>query len=204
MNNPALSFEIQRKLFHVYSVAFPILYIFVSQIAMCFLLIIVTGITFYLDVSRHYNDKIKKLIDKLCGKILRSEEQNGYFALSGSSHMALGFLISCFLFPKGLVIASWFILIISDAIAALVGIKFGATLYNGKSYIGSASFFISSIVISLISSNIVEYNTNFFIIIVSSFCATLVEFFSKQIQLNDNFLIPITYATTTSILWFLF
>jgi dolichol kinase len=78
--------------------------------------------------------------------------------------------------------------------------KFGSPLFNGKSYIGSASFFISAVLVSIISYFVVGYNTSFFIIIISSFLATLVEFFSEQIKINDNLSIPLTYAMSTFVL----
>lgn len=200
MHNITLNFEIQRKAFHLCSLLFPVIYIFTPKIIMGVALTIITGFTVYLDVSRHYNSKIKGLIDKIFGKILRLEEESGYFSLSGASYMAFGLLISCLIFSKGLAIASWFVLIFSDCFAAIVGMKFGSPLSNGKSYIGSASFFISAVLVSIISYFVVGYNTSFFIIIISSFLATLVEFFSEQIKINDNLSIPLTYAMSTFVL----
>lgn len=200
MPNITLNFEIQRKAFHLCSILFPVIYIFTPKIIMGVALTIITGFTVYLDISRHYNSKIKGLIDKIFGKILRLEEESGYFSLSGASYMAFGLLISCLIFSKGLAIASWFVLIFSDCFAAIVGMKFGSPLFNGKSYIGSASFFISAVLVSIISYFVVGYNTSFFIIIISSFLATLVEFFSEQIKINDNLSIPLTYAMSTFVL----
>ena len=200
MPNITLNFEIQRKAFHLCSLLFPVIYIFTPKIIMGVALTIITGFTVYLDISRHYNSKIKGLIDKIFGKILRLEEESGYFSLSGASYMAFGLLISCLIFSKGLAIASWFVLIFSDCFAAIVGMKFGSPLFNGKSYIGSASFFISAVLVSIISYFVVGYNTSFFIIIISSFLATLVEFFSEQIKINDNLSIPLTYAMSTFVL----
>lgn len=200
MPNIKLNFEIQRKAFHLCSLLFPVIYIFTPKIIMGVALTIITGFTVYLDISRHYNSKIKGLIDKIFGKILRLEEESGYFSLSGASYMAFGLLISCLIFSKGLAIASWFVLIFSDCFAAIVGMKFGSPLFNGKSYIGSASFFISAVLVSIISYFVVGYNTSFFIIIISSFLATLVEFFSEQIKINDNLSIPLTYAMSTFVL----
>ncbi len=201
MGNIRLNFEIQRKAFHLYSLLFPLIYIFTPKFIMGIALTIIAGFTVYLDASRHYNSKIKRLIDKIFGKILRLEEKSGHFSLSGASYMVLGLLISCLLFSKGLVIASWFVLIFSDCFAAIVGIKFGSPLFNGKSYVGAVSFFISAVLVSIISYFIViSYKTNLFIIIISSFLTTLVEFFSEQIKINDNLSIPLTYAMSTFVL----
>ena len=131
---------------------------------------------------------------------MREDEESGQFVLSGASYMALGLLTSCLLFSKGLAITSWLVLIVADCFAAIIGMKYGSPLFNGKSYVGSVSFFISSVLISVMTYFIVGYSTSFFIILVSSLATTIVEFFSDQIKVNDNFSIPITYALVTFLL----
>jgi dolichol kinase len=197
-----LEFEIRRKIFHLCGLIFPLSYFFLSKITMSIGLTIITGITLYLDVSRHYNDKVKEMVDKILKNYQRKEEQSGEFTLSGSSYMMFGFLITCLFFPKGLVITAWLVLIISDCFAAILGVKYGSPLFNRKSYIGSASFFLSAVLVSIISYFFVGYNTSFLIITLVCLFCTLVEFFSKQININDNLLIPLTYVLSTFILSF--
>lgn len=167
---------------------------------MCTALTIITAITIYLDISRHYNPKIKILVANFFGRFLREEENNGQFVLSGASYMACGFLLTCLLFNKGLTINSWFVLIISDCFAAIVGLKYGSPLFNGKTLAGSISFFISAVFISILTYFIIGYRTTFIIIIISSFVVTIIEFFAKEIKINDNFSIPVSYALITTIL----
>lgn len=200
MSSATLNFEIQRKIFHLSSLIFPVVYIFTSKIAMSIALTIIAGLVLYLDISRHYNTKIKGLVDKFLGKFQRMEEKSGEFTLSGASYMAFGFLITCLFFSKGLAITSWLVLIISDCFAAIVGIKFGSPLFNGKSYMGAGAFFFSAMLISIMSYFVVGFSTNFFIIIISCALCTAVEFFSNQIKINDNLSIPLTYALSTFIL----
>ncbi|RTK93355.1 MAG: hypothetical protein EKK61_01420 [Rickettsiales bacterium] len=200
MSDSKLDFEIQRKIFHLYSLIFPVAYIFISKSTMCIALTIITAIALYLDISRHYNPKIKTLVANFFGRFLREEENNGQFAFSGASYMACGFLLTCLLFNKGLAINSWFILIISDCFAAIVGLKYGSPLFNGKTLAGSISFFVSAVFISILTYFVIGYRTTFIIIIVSSFVVTIIEFFSKEIKINDNFSIPVSYALITTIL----
>jgi dolichol kinase len=203
MDNAALNFEIKRKMFHLCSLIFPIIYIFTPKIIMCAILAVIAGMTLYLDISRHYNMKIKEMIEKFLGKFLRLEENNGQFVLTGASYMSLGLLISCVFFSQGLAIVSWFVLIVSDCFAAVVGMKFGYPLFNGKSYAGMIAFFVSAVFISMMSYFTIGYSTSFFIILISSFLTTLVEFYSKQIKINDNLSIPLTYSLSTVILGFI-
>lgn len=200
MEDELIHFEIRRKLFHLCSLIFPLAYVFVTKMYMATALTIITGITLYLDISRHYNNKIKDLITKIFGTLMREEEASGQFAPSGASYMALGFLLSCLLFSKGLVLVSWLILIVGDCFAAIMGMRFGSPLFNGKSLVGSASFFASSVFVSIMMYFIFPYNTGFFIILFSSLVTTLVEFFSDQIKVNDNLSIPLVYCFTTFVL----
>ncbi len=179
---------------------FPAIYIVIPKITMCIILSVITALTVYLDIYRNYNKRIKGVIDKIFGKFLRFEEESGKGTFSGSSYMALGLLISCLLFSKGLAITSWLILIISDCFAALIGIKFGTPLSNGKSYAGAFAFFISSIFISITSYFMLGFSTNFLIIIISSFLTSIAEFFAKDVKINDNLLIPLIYSLSTVII----
>ena len=199
MTNEAFNFEIQRKIFHLCSLVFPVIYIFFSKITMGIVLTIVAGITLYLDIFRHYNPKIKEFVDNVFGKFQRIEEKSGEFMLSGASYMVFGFLITCLLFSKVLAITSWLVLIVSDCIAAVLGMKFGSPLFNGKSYIGSASFFFSAVLISITPYFVIGYNTSFSVIMVSCLLCTVIEFFSAQINIDDNLSIPLTYALSTFI-----
>ncbi len=200
MSSETLNFEIQRKIFHLCSLIFPVVYIFTSKITMGIALTIITGLTLYLDTSRHYNAKIKGLVDNFLGKFQRIEEKSGEFSLSGSSYMAFGFLVTCLFFSKGLAITAWLVLIVADCFAAIVGMKFGSPLFNGKSYMGAAAFFLSAMLTSIMSYFVVGFSTSFFIIIISCLLCTIVEFFSDQIKINDNLSIPLTYALSTFIL----
>ena len=195
-----LNFEIRRKTFHLCSIIFPILYLFLSKFTMSLFLLLLACFTLYVDIYRHYDGNIKWLINKFFAKLLRPEEKKSCLSITGSFYMAFGFLISCVFFSKSLAITSWLILIISDCCASIIGVHYGHPLPNGKSYIGSLAFFVSAVLISILSYFLIGYSTNFLIIIISSFLTTLVEFFSKQINVDDNLAIPIIYATATFVL----
>jgi dolichol kinase len=203
MEAMVLNFEIRRKIFHLQSLVFPLFYLFISKTIAALLLLVLTGIVLYLDISRHYNPKIRNCVDKFFANLMRKPEKSGSFGLSGASFMITGFLISGLLFPKNLAITSWFILIISDALAAIVGIKIGTKIYNGKTLEGSSAFLSSAILISIICHIFIGYKTSFVVIIISSLATTTVEFYSNKPYFNDNLLIPITYGLSTIIFNFI-
>ncbi len=209
MNKNSINFELKRKAFHLCALIFPIIYIFLQKKYMVAILAIITLITIYLDIYRHSNLKIKEVIQKFFGFLLRDKEQKtatdlNLDSLSGSSYMALGFFITALLFAKGLTIASWLILIICDSAAAIIGKQHGKTLDNGKSYEGSGVFFALSILIGMLSYFIIGYNTSFFVILLSSILTTCAEFYAKDLKLNDNLSIPCTYAFSTYLFSFVF
>lgn len=197
-------FEIKRKSFHLCSIFLPIIYFFASKFTICTILIMGFCFTIYIDVHRNFDNKIKDVTTKVFGEILRPQEESGNFNLTGSTYMALGFLITALLFEKGLAITSWLVLIISDTMAAVIGTRFGKRLPNGKSYIGSFTFCFSAIIISIVTYFVISYNTNFFLIIFSSAVSTLVEFFSKSTKIDDNLSIPLSYAISTTALGYIF
>jgi dolichol kinase len=88
------SLEIKRKVFHCLSIVFPLLYLFINKLPMVIILMVVTGIAISLDISRHYNGAIQDLVNQFFAKIMRPNEINGNFKLSGVSYMFLGFFIS--------------------------------------------------------------------------------------------------------------
>ena len=79
----------------------------------------------------------------------------------------------------------------SDSLAAIIGRSWGTIPINGKTLEGSIAFFLSSIVIVLISSEL-----NISIAIFSVLIATIVELYSP---LNDNLSIPISFALAYSL-----
>lgn len=203
MQTPVLNFEIQRKTFHLLSLVIPLLYLFLSKMTITVLLALLMIGVLIIDITRHYDLRVRSYTDKFFGKLMRPEESSGSFRLSGSSFMAVGFFVTALFFSKGLAISSWLILIISDSLAAVVGTKIGKPLWNGKSLEGSIAFLVSAIFISMLVYFFIGYNTSFMVLILSSLIVTVCEFYSKQISINDNLLIPVVYCFATVILTFI-
>lgn len=192
-----LSFEIKRKIFHISGLIFPLSYLFLTKFFILIILCLLVAITVIFDTSRHYNPKIRGLIDGFFYKIMRKSEESGTFKLSGVTYMITGLFLSALFFSKELAITSWLILIIADPLATLVGIKIGSEKIHGKTLEGSFAFLFASIFISILSYYFIGYNTNFLGIIISSIMATASEFFSKKINIDDNLLIPLVYGFTS-------
>ena len=80
------------------------------------------------------------------------------------------------------------IMSISDTLAAIIGRMYGSVKINQKTLEGSVGFFMSSIFIVLIFSEL-----NIFIATFSVLVATCAELYSP---INDNLFVPISFAVT--------
>jgi dolichol kinase len=195
--NQSLTFEIKRKLFHLLALTFPLCYLFLSKAYASLILLAITIFTVSVDIFRHYNSRIKEVVEDFFGKIMRSHEKNTRM-LSGASFMALGFLCTALLFPKEITIMSWLVLIIADCSAAIIGMKYGKPLFNGKSLAGSAAFLACALIIGALGHFVLNYHNPGFVIIISALITTIIEFFSSSLHVNDNIAIPMAYAFLVS------
>ncbi|MBP7190494.1 MAG: hypothetical protein KA998_04575, partial [Rickettsiaceae bacterium] len=156
------------------------------------------------DVARHYNKKIQDIVEIFFAPIIREHEKSGEYKLSGCSYMMMGFLITALFFPRPIVITSWLVLIISDSCAAIFGRHVGRPSKNGKSFEGSCAFFLSALFLSIIVFMIEGYPINFWILVISSLITTYVEYYSKQLGLDDNLTIPTSFAASVTVLRLMF
>lgn len=196
--------ELKRKAFHFSALIFPIAYFFISPLIMIVITMIIASCTIYIDKVRHTNLLIQELVDKFFKDLMRERELSGGFMLSGASYMMAGFFITALLFPKGVAIASWLVLIISDSLAALVGKRMGTPRNYGKSIEGAIAFFVSSLMIGLFSYGFAHYHGGFMGLVLACLATTAVEYYSSQIGIDDNLTIPVTFgAVMTMCGWIL-
>ena len=183
-----------RKVFHFSAIVLPIMYYCTSQSTIITTLIIANFIIFTLDINRHYNSKIQYLVDKFFKPIMKESEYSGSKSLSGMSYMFLAFLLTAIFFEPHKVIISWLILIVSDSSASVIGHKYGTQTQYGKSFLGSTIFFLSAFVVYLISSAFFDLHLPFISTIFAILLTTLAEFYSKKLNIDDNFLVPVVFC----------
>ena len=131
-------------------------------------------------------------------QIYRAHEKDNYSALTFAF---IGMLICLFISSKPVFNLAVSILILSDSMAAIIGTLFGKTKINGKSLEGSAAFFGTSCVLSLVITVIYHLDIKFLIAsFFTALVATIVELYSKNSRLNDNMTIPIAVSVTMNVL----
>ncbi len=198
MHKENLKNEIYRKLIHLSSMWVPILLLTQGRqvtLTITFILLI------FMAIFEGFRQK-SKIINKIVTKfslVFRKSELDG--SITGASYFLLGCFLVTLFSPSFIAFIAMLILIISDSLAAIIGKKWGKIKFNNKTLEGSGAFLISAIVISVLG-NIFLNQSLFGIanIIISCFAATFFELYAKNIKIDDNLLIPLSFASFMQIL----
>lgn len=196
--------EILRKSIHLCSLSIPIVYYFIPRSTALIILGILTAIALFLDLGRYLSPAIGKFFYKIFGFLLRPHEIDYKKRnLNGATYVLLSGFICVLIFPKVIVVTAFAVLIISDTLAALIGRRFGKHKFLFKSLEGTLAFFISGIIVVLLSPKI-EYRFSEYIIgIVSTAFGAIVENVSFGLA-DDNLVIPISIGAAMWLFYVLF
>ncbi|MDF2965679.1 MAG: hypothetical protein K0Q51_1067 [Rickettsiaceae bacterium] len=192
--------EAKRKIFHSIGLIFPLIYYFASKLPMVTTLFIITIIVVYIDNLRHTNIQLQTKIEKLFNIIMRPEERSGTRNLSGISYLLSGLFLSGLLFSKSIAIIAWSVLIVSDSFAAITGKAIGKPYLGNKSIEGSIAFFTTAVMLSLTLVGILGQPATFSAIVISALITTYIELYSEKIGINDNFIIPISFGLSFTVI----
>lgn len=178
--------EVGRKSIHLGSSIFAVVYWFTDQTFMLRLMIPLTLFGLVVETLRQFSPPVQSFVQRCLGKVMRVEEEKVF---TGATYVALGVLLSILLFPKPIAITVMLFLSISDALASLVGIKFGTVRFLGKSLAGSTAFFLSAAGIALWAMPEARV-----VGLAGAAIATLTEAVSLRwgrLKLDDNLSIPL-------------
>ena len=115
--------ELQRKLVHILSLIFPIVYllttynIYISALGLSLIIIL------FVEIERAKNQKISKLFIYSFGSIVRSYEEKSFM---NATYMLFSFFAISLIFNKDVAVMSMIITSLSDSFAAIFGIKYGS------------------------------------------------------------------------------
>ena len=196
--------EIFRKLIHLCSLSIPVVYYFIPRSTALIILGIMTVVALFLDLGRYLSPAIGKIFYKFFGFLLRKHElDHKKRNLNGATYVLLSAFICVLIFPKVIVITAFAILIISDSMAALIGRRFGKHKFLFKSLEGTLAFFISGIVVVLLSPKIEYMLSEYIIGIVSTAFGAIIENVSFGLA-DDNLVIPISIGFAMWLLYLIF
>lgn len=192
--------ELVRKAVHLSSLSIPIVYSFISQSTALAILVPLTLVAGLADVARFIHPSIGHHYHKYLGWLLRPHERDGdRRRLNGATYVLLSATLCVILFPKLIVITAFSILIISDTLAALVGRKFGRHRFLRKSREGTAAFFLSAVVVVLLTPKVEYLLAEYIIGGIGALCGAVVE--ALSIAVDDNLSIPLTVG---AVMWLLY
>lgn len=191
--------ELFRKAIHLCSLSIPVIYTFITKEFALQLLIPVTAGFFLVDLARYYFPPVSRLFYRVFGSLLRKHEQDeNAKRLNGATYVLLSAVLCVAILPKLVTITAFAILIISDSTSALVGRRFGKHRFFRKSLEGAASFFISAVVVVLVSpkagAGLLEYIFGF----IAAGVGAVAE---SAATIDDNIAVPVSVGL---VLWALY
>ncbi len=190
----SLQKEFARKALHFLLLAIPLIFYFYGKKTGLLIFIPITITVVWLDFLRRKNAKIKEIFAKIFGIVLRPHELEGS-KLCGSSWVALATCLTFFIFKTEIAITGFTILVISDALAALVGKAYPSRPFFEKSVNGALAFFISGVFILIGCGLIFDMKVWFYIFgLIALGCVTIIESRPSLIGIDDNFTIPVFFC----------
>lgn len=188
-------FELRRKIFHTIGVIFPfITYYFDRQFILKIFAIIIPFVIFF-----DYNNLLRYFIKIPPGSILKKlmrEHEMIHGQLCGMSWLFLGYTIILVACDEYLVILAMTVLVFCDAFAALIGQNFGKIKICEKTLEGTVTFALVGCVIVEIFQHFLPGQFNSLHLIIAVIVAAITELISKNIRLDDNFSIPLSFCFT--------
>jgi len=193
--------EVIRKLIHFCSLSIPVIYYFIPREAAIIILSILSFFFLVVDLGRYFSPPLGDFFYKVFGFLLRTHEMDTKKRnLNGATYVLLSALICVIIFPKVIFVTAFAILIISDSFAALIGRRFGKHKFLFKSLEGTSAFFISAIIVVLLSPKI-EYRIGEYLLAVfAAFLGAIVENISFGYA-DDNLTIPLSVGL---VMWLLY
>lgn len=180
--------EIGRKAIHLSSAIFPLVYHYTSCEFMLWVMVPLVAFALAVETARQSVPAVEAWVQRWLGKIMRREEKRLF---TGATYVVISVLLMIALFPKEIAITALLFMSISDALASLIGIKFGGTWrFLGKSVAGSSAFFLSAIAIALW-----QLPAHPLVGLAGAATATIAEALALRFgdfKVDDNFSIPLS------------
>jgi dolichol kinase len=188
--------EIKRKSIHLSMIAIPIwMYLAPAHLATLGL-IIATITTIVLDVARLSDNRLKSFFLHFFRSLMRPHEVEHLMA---STYFMIAALISVLVFDKTIAISALSFLVLGDAVAAIIGKKYGRIKYWGKSVEGSAACFACCFIVGVALMGVQRDALT--VIISGSLAATLAE--ALPAPMDDNMRVPLISGFVMQIVSFL-
>ena len=185
--------EIKRKLVHLSSLWMVAALLLLPRTFCAVLFGVMTVLTVLLEYA-HYRrvPVLWQCYDFFFGRMLR-DYGDGRFHLSGGAPVLAAAALSALLFPVPFSGQAMAVMLLGDTAAALIGRRFGRIrFFNGKSLEGSLAFLVTGIAVILAGFFCWHYSVGTMLGgVLGVVAAALLEFFNRELRLDDNFTIPL-------------
>lgn len=189
-----LTQELYRKSLHFSSILIPIFFCFLGKWKTLLIIAPITVFVVAIDYLRRTNPKMQIIFVKLFGSIMRQFEIDGK-KLSGASNMLIAACITFFLFKKEIAVIAFLIVVISDALASIVGRLVTSQPFFEKTRASALAFLISALVILITFSIIFHVHPWFYVFgIFSVFVVTMIEARPSLLDMDDNLSVPLAFS----------
>ena len=208
MTDTPITAEIKRKLIHLSSLWIPISLLSLGTVTTLWLLCLAfVGCLFGEWLVRQTN-QLGSFAVRLLSPIMRDHERN-QDRYSGATYMILACILCALVAEASLAATAICVLVVSDTLAAIVGMKWGChKLLGKKTYLGTFVFFASSWLIATVGTGAWVYysveGTTGNLLVCTWACAivTLLELTADRIGIDDNFLIPLGFIGSYHVVFF--
>lgn len=150
----------------------------------------------FMDVARVYSPAIAQWVQRVFGFMMRDfEVKPHHIVFNGATWVLFSAVLTFSIFPKSIAIASFSILILGDAFAALIGRRFGRIKIGqtGKSLEGSLAFVVASMTVYPFVADLGFWN-----VFIAASAGAFIEVL--PIALDDNIRIPMVAGIVLSLL----
>ncbi len=190
--------EVVRKLLHLMALVVPLAMALVGKAWALYLLAPLAALALTLDVLRVRSAWWARHIGLVFGFMMRRSEQppvGGPVAINGATWVLVSALVLTFLFPVRVAAVGFSMFMVADAAAALVGRRWGRTLWGRgpRTVEGSAAFVAVGLAMAALLPGVV-----FWVGAVAAVVAAAAE--APPGPLDDNIRVPLAAAATIFLL----
>lgn len=188
---PMATNEYWRKAFHLLGLCIPLTYMWLPENIFMAPFFSIASTFIIIDLARLKIRPLERIFLHVAKKLLRVKE---YSQPTGTFYFFIGSALTIILFPKQIAIGALFVLVLSDAAAALVGQRFGRYKIWGKTIEGSMAFFLSAWLILAL-----YFGREPLRHLIPALAGTLTELFPFPV--DDNLSIPLVIGLSYALLF---
>ena len=181
--------EYYRKIIHIFNLVIPFTYLFFleSRFQVLRILVPLTLFTIVIEYLRTRSSVIKKIFNDFLISMLRIHEMDGKY--TGATWVFIGSTLTIAIFPKEIAVISLVYMSLGDAIASLVGRKYGKMKFYNKTIEGS----LAGLIVCILSGYLIQITLPLVVVFSGAFAAMFIEL--MPIPIDDNLSVPLFAGT---------